>query len=185
MARQTTNQLRIVGGAWRSRRIRFADALGLRPTPDRVRETVFNWLGQDLSGLRCLDLFAGSGAFGFEALSRGAASVDMVEPSRAVQTHLRKAAAELGAGERLRLLQTNALEFLRVTQAHYDVVFLDPPYGSGLLDQVMPALPDRLAPDAAIYVEPGGKTDWAAPWEVLKSARAGAVHYYLLRLGRP
>lgn len=185
MARPTTNQLRIIGGAWRSRRIRFADALGLRPTPDRVRETVFNWLGQDLSGLRCLDLFAGSGAFGFEALSRGATSVDMVEPSRAVHAYLRQAAAALDAGKRLRLLQSDALEFLRVTQARYDVVFLDPPYGSGLLDQVLPALPARLTPDAAVYVEPGIKTDWTAPWEVLKSARAGAVHYYLLRLGRP
>ena len=102
MARAQINRLRIVGGEWRSRVLTFPDALGLRPTPDRVRETLFNWLGQDLTGRRCLDLFAGSGALGFEALSRGATHVDMVERARPVHDCLQRSAMTLRAGARLR-----------------------------------------------------------------------------------
>src|SRR5690606_42053047 len=97
MARSASNRLRIVGGEWRSRVLSFPDALGLRPTPDRVRETLFNWLGQDLTGMRCLDLYAGSGALGFEALSRGAKHVDMVERARPVQAALQRNAEALQA----------------------------------------------------------------------------------------
>src|SRR5690606_30100363 len=140
MAPTARNRLRIVGGTWRSRVLTFPDALGLRPTPDRVRETLFNWLGQDLTGRRCLDLFAGSGALGFEALSRNAAHVDMVERARSVHAFLRRSAETLQAGARLHLVLADALEFLRAAQGQYDVVFLDPPYDSALLVPALRAL---------------------------------------------
>jgi 16S rRNA (guanine(966)-N(2))-methyltransferase RsmD len=178
------NRIRIVGGAWRSRVLQVPDALGLRPTPDRVRETLFNWLGQDLTGMRCLDLCAGTGALGFEALSRGAAHVDMVESAREVHAMLRRAGETLQAGTRLRLVRADALEFLRASKERYDIVFLDPPYQSGLLDRLLPQLPEHLEAGARVYVESGAPQAWLAPWEVLKSGRAGAVHYYLLHLGR-
>ena len=131
MRQKGSNSVRIIGGEWRSRRIRFPDAAGLRPTPDRVRETLFNWLGQDLTGRRCLDIFAGSGALGFEALSRGAAEVVMVESSRLAWRGLRATADELGAGARLRLVAGDALHFLAAPAGVFDIVFLDPPYGTG------------------------------------------------------
>ena len=185
MARAQINRLRIVGGEWRSRVLTFPDALGLRPTPDRVRETLFNWLGQDLTGRRCLDLFAGSGALGFEALSRGATHVDMVERARPVHDCLQRSAMTLRADARLRVIQADALEFLRAGQGQYDVVFLDPPYDSDLLAPALQALPVHIAPDARIYAETAAPYQWERPWDVLKAGRAGAVHYYLLRLGRP
>src|SRR5690606_39151495 len=183
MAPTARNRLRIVGGEWRSRVLTFPDALGLRPTPDRVRETLFNWLGQDLTGKRCLDLYAGSGARGFEALSRGASHVDMVERARPVVAALQRSAAALQAGARLRIVHGDALEFLRPGQQNYDVVFLDPPYDSDLLGPALRALPVHLADDARIYVESATSVAFEPPWEVLKSGRAGAAHYYLLRLG--
>jgi len=133
------NRVRIIGGAWRSRVLRFPAVTDIRPTPDRVRETLFNWLGQDLTGRRCLDLFAGSGALGFEALSRGAAEVVMVERSRTVLGALRENGARLGAGApRLRFVLGDALHFLDSPgEASFDVVFVDPPYGSRKLDLVV------------------------------------------------
>lgn len=184
MTRMAMNRVRIVGGAWRSRVLQVPDALGLRPTPDRVRETLFNWLGQDLTGMRCLDLCAGTGALGFEALSRGAAHVDMVESAREVHAMLRRAGEALQAGPRLRLVRADALEFLRASKERYDVVFLDPPYQSGLLDRLLSRLPEHLDAGARVYAESGAPHEWPMPWEVLKSGRAGAVHYYLLQLGR-
>lgn len=183
MRAAAANRVRIIGGEWRSRLIEFPDSEGLRPTPDRVRETLFNWLGQDLTGQRCLDLFAGSGALGFEALSRGAREVVMVERSRVIHQSLRRAAERLGAGARLRLAQSDALEFLRSASGRYDVVFVDPPYASGMREQVLPHLPNVLAPDGVVYVEDAVALAPASPWRVLKSARAGAVHYNLLQWG--
>lgn len=183
MARSASNRLRIVGGEWRSRVLSFPDALGLRPTPDRVRETLFNWLGQDLTGMRCLDLYAGSGALGFEALSRGAKHVDMVERSRHVCAALQRNADVLKTGTRLRIVQGDALEFLRTEQEPYDVVFLDPPYDSDLLGPALRALPTHLADGARIYAETATPAAFTPPWETVKTGRAGAVHYYLLRLG--
>ena len=116
MRRTKRNTVRIIGGVWRSRILDFPDALDLRPTPDRVRETLFNWLGQDLSGRTCLDLFAGSGALGFEALSRGAASVVMVEKDPAVLRALRDSAQKLG-GRNLTVVRGDALEFARESRA--------------------------------------------------------------------
>src|SRR5687768_9098514 len=144
MVRSSTNRVRIIGGQWRSRLIEFPDAAGLRPTPDRVRETLFNWLGQDLTGLRCLDLFAGAGALGFEALSRNASHVTMVEKAPVAVHGLQTAAATLQAGERLKIVSGDALEFLRGDNETYDIVFLDPPYAGGLLHQVWLSLAGRL-----------------------------------------
>ena len=181
-----TNQVRIIGGAWRSRRIAFPDHEGLRPSADRVRETLFNWLGQDLSGKRCLDLFAGSGALGFEALSRGAAAVVMVEKSRKVCAALRRNAELLGA-KNLQLHCADALEFATAAaadaDARFDVVFLDPPFGSTLLAQALPLLAPLLRPEARVYVESAAVFAPNEGWRVLRQGRAGQVHYTLVTYG--
>jgi len=181
-----SNQVRIIGGEWRSRRIAFPDHEGLRPSADRVRETLFNWLGQDLSGKRCLDLFAGSGALGFEALSRGAASVVMVEKSRGVCAALRRNAELLGA-KNLQLHCADALEFATAAAAdaaaRFDVVFLDPPFASKLLAQALPLLAPLLRPGARVYVESAAAFAPGDGWRVLRQGRAGQVHYTLVTYG--
>ena len=174
------NRVRIIGGTWRSRLIDFPDAEGLRPTPDRVRETLFNWLGQHLAGRRVLDLFAGSGVLGFEALSRGASAAVLVDRSREAVRLLQANAEKLRASG-AELVQSDALEFLaRKGNVPFDVVFVDPPYASGLQEQVLERLAPHLAPDAVVYVESAAPI---APdgWTVLKLGRAGAVSYQLLR----
>jgi 16S rRNA (guanine966-N2)-methyltransferase len=176
-----SNAVRIIGGEWRSRVIRFPAAPGLRPTPDSVRERLFNWLGQDLTGRRCLDLFAGSGALGFEALSRGAAEVVMVESSRLVHRHLRETAEALGAAPRLRLVAGDALHFLGSPQRGFDVVFVDPPYASGLVARVLERLSAALAPGAVVYVESDSAFAVGPGWQVTREARAGAVHHRLMQ----
>jgi len=182
--RKGTNAVRIIGGAWRSRLVRFPDAADLRPTPDRVRETLFNWLGQDLSGKRCLDLFAGSGALGFEALSRGAAGVVMVETSRAAHSALRESATRLGAGDRLKLVHGDALHFIATSgQGGYDVVFVDPPYGSGLAGKALGRLPGLLARGGVVYIESESPLALGPPWRARRHGRAGAVHYQLIEWG--
>jgi 16S rRNA (guanine966-N2)-methyltransferase len=180
------NQVRIIGGEWRSRRIGFPDHEGLRPSADRVRETVFNWLGQDLGGQGCLDLFAGSGALGFEALSRGAACVTMVEISRRVCEALRRNAELLGA-KNLQLHCADALEFATVAAAdeaaRFDVVFLDPPFRSTMLGQVLPRVVPLLRPGAQVYVESAAAFVPAGNWRVKRHGRAGQVHYTLVTYG--
>ena len=136
------NRVRIIGGEWRSRLVRFPPSAELRPTPDRVRETLFNWLGQRLDGLDALDLFAGSGALGFEALSRGAARVVMVERDRRVADGLREAARELDA-RGADVVVGDALAFLARDTGSYDVVFVDPPYASDIALRALAALPAR------------------------------------------
>jgi len=181
-----TNQVRIIGGEWRSRRIGFHDHEGLRPSADRVRETLFNWLGQDLSGLGCLDLFAGSGALGFEALSRGAASVVMVEKSRSVCAALRSNADLLGA-KNLLVHCVDALEFASAAAsdaaARFDLIFLDPPFRSNLLAQALTRVVPLLRPGARIYVEGAAAFAPSDGWRVLKQGRAGQVHYTLVTYG--
>ena len=183
--KQGGNSVRIIGGVWRSRVLRFPDATGLRPSPDRVRETLFNWLGQDLTGLACLDLFAGSGALGFEAASRGARSVVMTEDDRAAAAALRANAVLLDA-KSWRLAAGDALEFLRLHRAGhpgglFDVVFLDPPFGTDLLARVMPLLPQVLAPGARVYVESDEALKVPEGWELLRQGKAGVVHYHLMQ----
>ena len=191
-----SNQVRIIGGLWRSRRITFPDHEGLRPSADRVRETLFNWLGQDLEGLHCLDLFAGSGALGFEALSRGAASVVMVEKSRRVCDALRRN-ADLLSAKNLQLHCADALEFAAASAAdpaaRFDVVFLDPPFGSDLLLQVLPRVAPLLSPGGQVYVESArvfdptavesGALEQANGWRIRRQGRAGQVHYTLVTTG--
>ncbi len=180
------NTVRIIGGAWKRRQLRFPDALGLRPTPDRVRETLFNWLGQDLSGRCCLDLFAGSGALGFEAASRGAARVVMVEQSPEVVTALENNTRLLAAGDRLRIIRGDAVKsapsFVS-REGKFDVLFLDPPYRQGWLERVEPLLPELLADDGDLYVEAEHPLDGLGDWLTVRQGRAGQVYYHLMRKG--
>ena len=178
MAQQ--NKVRIIGGDWRGRLIGFPAAEGLRPTPDRVRETLFNWLGQTLDGKACLDLFAGSGALGFEALSRGARRVVMVEQSPQVLRLLRENASKLGA-DRLDLVAADALKFLSREEGMFDVIFLDPPFHRGILPLLLPLLSHRLAPDGCVYAETEASLEPGDGWEVWRSGRAGNVHYCLMK----
>ncbi len=174
------NKVRIIAGLWRSRQIEFPAIEGLRPTPDRVRETLFNWLGQAMDGKACLDLFAGSGALGFEALSRGARQVVMVEQSPAVLQALRKNAEKLGAA-RLELWPGDALRFVRQDRRQFDVIFLDPPYALDLVPKLLPGLPALLAPGGMVYVEDDRALELPEGWEVWRGGQAGKVHFYLLR----
>ncbi|WP_341274821.1 16S rRNA (guanine(966)-N(2))-methyltransferase RsmD [Rhodocyclus gracilis] len=182
-ARGVEGALRIVGGDWRRRVLRFPEGEGLRPTPDRVRETLFNWLGQRLDGLACLDLFAGSGALGFEAASRGAASVVMVERAAAPFAALRANAALLGGDARLEIVRADALEFARSSNRRFDVLFLDPPYRQGWLDRLQPELPRLLNDDAVIYVEAECPLTGLGDWQTERSGRAGQVCYHVMRRG--
>lgn len=178
------NRVRIIGGEWRSRMVRFPPAAQLRPTPDRVRETLFNWLGQRLHGLECLDLFAGSGALGFEAASRGAAAVTLVERDREVAKHLRASAAALGAA-RVRVVEGDALAFLARDTARYDVVFVDPPYASGMAVTVLGRLAPRLKPGARVYAESAEALEPGPAWRAVREGRAGSVRYALYEMAAP
>jgi 16S rRNA (guanine966-N2)-methyltransferase len=176
----TPNQVRIIGGKWRSRLLRFPPAADLRPTPDRVRETLFNWLGQDLSELTTLDLFAGSGALSFEALSRGAALAVAVDAGEPAVAALRDNAAVLGATG-LEAHRADALAFLRRETRGFDLIFLDPPFADDWLPRLWPLLPARLNPGGWLYVERGKPVRPAPGWEIFRHQRAGLVHYHLLR----
>jgi len=172
------NRVRIIAGTWRSRMVRFPDSPGLRPTPDRVRETLFNWLGQYLDGLACLDLFAGSGALGFEALSRGAKRVVMVEQDRETACALRESAAALQAAN-LEIVQSDALRFLDASPERFDIAFVDPPYDSKLVGPAFERLPRHLNPGARVYAESAKRIELAPPWRAVREDRAGAVHFGL------
>ena len=174
------NRVRIVGGQWRSRLLSFPDVEGLRPTPDRVRETLFNWLGQDLSGRACLDLFAGSGVLGLEAASRGARLVVLVERDLHAYRALQANAATLAAST-VQLVRANALEFLAADARRYDVVFLDPPYAMGGREALLERVRERLAPGGLVYVEAPAPLALPPGWQAYRSARAGAVHYQLVQ----
>jgi 16S rRNA (guanine966-N2)-methyltransferase len=180
-AGRVQGSVRIIAGDWRGRRIAIPDGTAVRPTPDRVRETVFNWLRDSLVGARCLDLYAGSGVLGFEALSRGAAEAWLVEQDVALATALDTTARQLGAAPRV--IRRDVLAFLREPPAaRFDVVFLDPPYAQPL-DPLLALLPRWLAPQALVYVErprsAGLPAVPGAAW--LKRSYAGAVDYGLLR----
>lgn len=177
------NRVRVIGGAWRSRIIAFPDRPDLRPTPDRVRETLFNWLGQDLTGMCCLDLFAGSGALGFEAASRGAARVVMVERERVVYAALQSCRKALDA-QQIEVVNADALHFLRGTADVYDVVFLDPPFADAsgeMWAALLAALGPRLSARAHVYRESGEALAAPADWTVFRQGHAGQVHYQLLK----
>jgi 16S rRNA (guanine966-N2)-methyltransferase len=180
-AERVQGSVRIIGGEWRGRRIAIPDGTAVRPTPDRVRETVFNWLRDSLVGARCLDLYAGTGALGFEALSRGAAEAWFVEQDAALTAALQATARQLGATPHI--VRRSALAFLREPPAAtFDIAFLDPPY-TDALDPLLALLPRWLVRQALIYVErprsEGLPAVAGAKW--LKQSRAGAVDYGLLR----
>ncbi|MEO7560201.1 MAG: 16S rRNA (guanine(966)-N(2))-methyltransferase RsmD [Nitrosospira sp.] len=177
------NKVRIIGGEWRSRIITFPGGGDLRPTPDRIRETVFNWLGQDLSGKTCLDLFAGSGAMGFEAASRGAKRVLMVELDHEVLKVLQANSQKLAATQ-IQLVAMDALKFMESDRQRFDVIFLDPPYRLGLLPKLLSLLPLHLAEDGLVYVEDDNFLGPGVNWRVWRKGQAGKVHYQLLKSGK-
>ncbi len=178
------NKIRIIGGQWRSRQLPFQDSPGLRPTPARVRETLFNWLQHDIIGSRCLDLYAGSGALGFEAASRGAKEVIQVENNPLICRQL-QANAQLLKANQLRLIQQDVFRYLATgEQQTFDIVFLDPPFKQNLAIQTCQWLHDKgwLAKDAYIYVEVEKGlllTGLPASWQPLRQKSAGEVDYYL------
>lgn len=178
------NEFRIIAGRWRRRRFQFANLPGIRPSPDRVRETLFNWLMHEVPGARCLDLFAGSGALGLEALSRGAQQVTFVDRDWQVNATLRGHLVSLQAAN-AEVLQLDALAFLRGPARAFDIVFLDPPFASPLLQESLATLNcDRwLMPGAGIYMEYrlGGAPVLPAGLQVTREAHAGRVGFALVR----
>lgn len=177
-------EVRIIGGQWKRTRLKVPDRPGLRPTPDRVRETLFNWLGQDLGGWRCLDAFAGSGALGLEAASRGAREVLMVEQDAGLVAHLQSVVQRLEA-EAVRVLRGDGVVQLQQQRGRsLDLVFLDPPFGAALFEPALQAAVAALAPDGRIYLEAPAawSEDQLAPLGLvaLRHLKAGAVHAHLL-----
>jgi 16S rRNA (guanine966-N2)-methyltransferase len=183
--RSLPHQVRIIGGAWRRTPLPVADRPGLRPTPDRVRETLFNWLGQDLTGWRCVDAFAGTGALGLEAASRGAADVLLVEADGALVDPLRALVKKLDASN-VRIQRGNALTVLAaLPPGATDLVFLDPPFDADLFDQALAAARPAIRAEGFIYLEApsawGGEALARHGLELHRHMRAGAVHAHLLR----
>jgi 16S rRNA (guanine966-N2)-methyltransferase len=186
-ANSQTGRLRIVAGIWRSRLLDIADVQGLRPTPERIRETLFNWLSPQLHGARCLDLFAGTGALGLEALSRGAGSAVFVERSGVAARQLEKNIAALGATAAT-VRQQDASDYLSSRpEARFDLVFLDPPFAADLLEETCKLLATRelLADGALVYLE----QDRSSPepelpdgWQMIKNKTAGMVRYMLAQV---
>ena len=172
--------MRIIAGRYRGRRLAVPDLPGLRPTPDRVRETLFNWLGQWLDGLSCLDLFAGSGALGFEAASRGAGRVVMVEDDPRAMAALEKSRHVLEAAQ-VELVRGDAHRYVRERAEAFDVVFLDPPFGQNALPAVLEPLPRMLRPAARVYVESPRPIEPPPGFARLRHARAGQVLYQLMQ----
>lgn len=178
-------EVRIIGGLWKRTRLPVADLPGLRPTPDRVRETLFNWLGQDLSGWRCIDAFAGTGALGLEAASRGASEVRLVEQQPALAAQLLRLTARLQAAA-VRVERGDGVKALqRLAPASMDLVLLDPPFDSALFEPALAAAARALAPEGFVYLEaPRSWPDDSLPAAGLQRHRylkAGAVHAHLLR----
>ena len=186
MARQRSNAVRIIGGRWRGRRIHFPGAPGLRPTSDRRRETLFNWLAFDLDGARCLDLFAGSGALGFEAASRGAAEVVFVEASREVAAALAATADGLGA-DTVRVVHAQMARYLNREAEAFDIAFLDPPFARPrLAEDACRRLAEGgwLAANALVYLELAAHADRPAipaQWSLVREATGGDADALLYR----
>lgn len=177
--------MRLIGGQWKRSKLPVADAPGLRPTPDRVRETLFNWLGQDLTGWRCLDAFAGTGALGFEAASRGATEVVLLERDIKLVASLQASKARLEA-RAIRVETADALAWMqRAPHGSFDLVFLDPPFDTNMFEPALRAAIPLLSPAGYIYLEADRAFENALlrplGLQVFRSGRAGAVHYHLLQ----
>lgn len=177
-----SNEVRIIGGKWKGRKLTFPARADLRPTLGRVRETLFNWLRADVAGSRCLDLFAGSGALGFEALSRGAAHVTFSDSDRRAVRALTDNAGRLDAGPAATIVCSRAERLLAREEGPWDIVFLDPPFRSSALEAILDQpLRNALAPDGVIYVEVPERTGLEFPgWTLVKSGRAGDTRFGLL-----
>jgi 16S rRNA (guanine966-N2)-methyltransferase len=185
------NSVRIIAGAWRGRRVTFPDLEGLRPTPDRVRETLFNWLQKEIAGARCLDLFAGSGVLGLEALSRGARELVFVEQAVPASRGLQEQLVRLGGARNGRVVEMGASRFLRAAMELYggpfDIVFMDPPFGRDFLTEYVPLLDagNWVNVGGLVYLEnekAAGAPALPAHLELLKSKSAGEVGYHLARV---
>ncbi len=192
-------QVRIIGGAWKRTQLPVLDALGLRPTPDRVRETIFNWINHlrdsNWANAACLDLFAGSGALGFEAASRGARAVTMIDSHTPVVRQLEAVKEKLRA-DNVTVMRADAVataQSLALRGQRFDLVFLDPPYQQDLLSKTLPLCAQLLAADGLVYAESGAPLpfapddgspapDWLAPWESVRADKAGGVFFELLKL---
>ena len=180
-----TGTLRIIGGQWRGRKLQFPTITGLRPTGDRLRETLFNWISPFVVDTHCLDLFAGSGALGLEALSRGAASATLLEISPNACNAIRQHVNTLGAGLKAEVLEADARQWLQHPPPRaFDLLFLDPPFGSTLLAEIIPLLATSgwLSEGARIYIETAAEQPINLPehWEILRTKETGQVHYQLL-----
>jgi 16S rRNA (guanine966-N2)-methyltransferase len=178
------HEVRLIGGLWKRSKLPVPDRPGLRPTPDRVRETLFNWLGQDLSGWRVLDAFAGSGALGFEAASRGAAEVVLLEQDRVVVESLERSRQRLG-GAQMGVVRAEGLAWMRsAARAHFDLVLLDPPFDAGLTEAALEAAVPLVGADGFIYLESAAGAPDAAlarlGLAVHRDGQAGAVRFQLL-----
>lgn len=189
-----SNQLRIIGGEWRGRKLCFPDVPNLRPTPDRVRETIFNWLAPMINGAHCLDLFAGSGALGFEALSRGAEHATFVDSHKKATQEIQNNLSLLNANNKANIFSMDGVKFLshekfKTTEVKkYDLVFLDPPYHLDLMQKVVPVLEenDWLADNAMLYLEIEKRQSLPTlpiNWQQLKEKTAGEVNYFLFQRG--
>jgi 16S rRNA (guanine(966)-N(2))-methyltransferase RsmD len=179
-----SHEIRIIGGSWRRSLLPVPDMPGLRPTPDRVRETLFNWLGQDLTGWKVLDAFAGTGVLGFEAASRGAESVQMLERETRLIAGLGASKAKLGATA-VTITQSDAMAWMKRAPAQFDLVFLDPPFDANLFESALAASLHCVVPQGWIYLEASAPFDAASlaerGLELYRHARAGAVHAHLIR----
>jgi len=186
--RSGPGSIRIIGGRWRGTRLAVADAPGLRPTSDRVRETLFNWLAPMLSGARVLDLFAGSGALGLEAVSRGAGEALLVERDPALAQSLRQTGERLQAAHAVQVIQADALRWLRMpVHGRFDLVFLDPPFDAGLWREALAWLPPWLADDAWLYLESPATADVTPGpgWSLHREGRTRETRHALYRRGIP
>jgi 16S rRNA (guanine966-N2)-methyltransferase len=179
--KRAQGQLRIIGGEWRSRRIEFDAGEELRATPDRVRQTLFDWVTPMVEGARCLDLFAGSGALGLEALSRGAAHVTFCETGRRQLDRIRAALATFNAQARAEVMPADGVTFLELTPRRFDLVFLDPPFGSPLLGAALERLHTVLAPNHRVFMEWQNESPPQLPagYELVREKQAGQVSYAL------
>ena len=189
VAAAAPGEIRLIGGRWKRSKLSVANHPGLRPTPDRVRETLFNWLGQDLAGWRVLDAFAGTGALGFEAASRGAAQVLLLEQEPALAAHLQTASTRLGAAM-VKVVRAEALAWMRRREvADLDLVLLDPPFGADLFDEAVRVALPLLTPDGWLYLEADRAFDEVAcaAWgcRLHRQGRAGLVHFHLLQRRDP
>jgi len=174
-------KVRIIAGKWRGRKLDVIDSPGLRPTPDRIRETLFNWLQQEIVGARCLDLFAGTGALAFEALSRGAAEVFMIESNPKIVETLKQHAGTLG-GEGHTIQLADATSWLRQGVKGFDIIFLDPPFREGYIEQCCEAISEEslLNPKGLVYIESEKSLALPVGWEIRKQTRAGNVQSMLI-----